>query len=66
MKAKKTELDFGHVNLFPGVDINNLTGDIAKFVQVNTDQIIADECYRIAQAGTKPFRLKVTVELSEA
>jgi hypothetical protein len=65
VKSKKTELDFGHVHLFPGVDINNLSGDIAKSVQVNTDQTIADECYRMAQKGTKPYRLKVTVELSE-
>lgn len=62
----RTELDFGHLHLFPGHDVTNLTHEITKFVQINSDQLISENVYRIAQAGTKPYRLKVTVELSEA
>jgi hypothetical protein len=66
MKSLKTEIDFGSVHLLQKHDAGNLTREIAKVIEVNTDQIIADGAYRSAEAKTKPYRLTVTVELSEA
>jgi hypothetical protein len=62
----KTELNFGNVHLISNADAGILVAEIAKTVQVNTDEIMAEGAYRAAQPRTKPYRLTVTVELSEA
>lgn len=61
----KTVLNFGNVHLFSNADAGVIVAEVAKTVQVNTDEIIAEGAYRAAQPRTKPFRLIVTVELSE-
>lgn len=64
MVSKRNEIDFGTLFVTGDSDLQRLSNEFEKAVQVNGDTIIEDGAYKHKQsAGDRPVRVKVILEV---